>query len=339
MAILNRRRQSALPWLAGALLSFAGCAILGALEAEDHPFAFSHRLHVGDQGLECIACHAQAPNADAPGMPGPGGCALCHAEIDAPKPPERQIAALFDGKAYKARHVMAVGGDVRFAHAKHAERAEDCNACHADLAQSDRTTPEHALSMDECSACHAAKGAPNECATCHEKIRSDAKPPSHVASWRRSHGAVFRACDREDTASRCDLCHTESSCSTCHLAEAPENHKGYWRDRGHGLAASMDRQNCAACHQPDACDRCHQENAPRNHVGGFGAPLDRHCLTCHEPVRDETCITCHAGTPSHALATPMPSWHLPSMNCRQCHGNGQPLPHVDDGSTCTHCHL
>ncbi|MBK7878282.1 MAG: cytochrome c3 family protein [Planctomycetes bacterium] len=325
--------------MALALLSLAGCAIFEALKTGDQPLAFSHAVHVGDQGLDCVACHAQAESGDEPGMPGPQGCALCHAEIDAKKPPERQIAALYDGKTYRAQHVLALADEVRFSHAKHVERAQDCAACHDALAKSDRVEPAHALRMDDCTACHAAKPASNDCATCHERIRADAQPPSHVASWMRSHGGVVRACEREETANRCDLCHTETSCQTCHLAQAPENHKGFWRERGHGLTASMDRQNCAACHQPDSCDRCHQENAPRSHRGTWGAPQDRHCVSCHEPLAGESCATCHQATPSHDAATPMPAWHIPAMNCRQCHGNGQPLPHIDDGSSCTRCHL
>lgn len=339
MAVLIRTRsKAARAGLALALSFLAGCAILEALKANDAGPAFSHKLHVGDQGLECVACHAHAEDGDEPGMPGQQGCMLCHAEIDQKMPAERKLATFFDGKVFRAKNVLDLTGDVQFAHAKHAQREGDCNACHASIVEGDRVQASDAIRMEDCTKCHTAKKASLDCATCHQTIRADVKPPSHVASWTRAHGGVVRACERETTANRCELCHSESSCQTCHLAQAPENHKGYWRERGHGLAASLDRQNCAACHQPDSCDRCHQENAPRTHRGTWGAPQDRHCVECHEPLRGETCSACHASTPSHDLATPMPAWHIPSMNCRQCHGNGQPLPHVDDGSTCTTCH-
>jgi hypothetical protein len=38
------------------------------------------------------------------------------------------------------------------------------------------------------------------------------------------------------------------------------------------------------------------------------------------------------------MATPLPPDHNAGMNCRMCHGNGQPLPHVDNGQQCTSCH-
>ena len=50
-------------------------------------------------------------------------------------------------------------------------------------------------------------------------------------------------------------------------------------------------------------------------------------------------MVCHKDTRSHALAAPKPAWHTPAMNCRQCHGVSQPLPHVDKGDNCNLCHL
>jgi hypothetical protein len=70
----------------------------------------------------------------------------------------------------------------------------------------------------------------------------------------------------------------------------------------------------------------------------FGSPQNTHCLSCHLPLQGEGCFTCHKGTPSHQTAAPMPANHLPSMNCRQCHGLTAPLPHPDNGSLCTACH-
>jgi hypothetical protein len=138
------------------------------------------------------------------------------------------------------------------------------------------------------------------------------------------HGQAVRAASQA-LADRCSLCHTESTCTTCHQESPPENHNNFWRIRGHGIAAQMDRGNCATCHRADSCDRCHAEVLPQNHGGRF-------------PLQSNGCIVCHKGTPSHALATPLPPSHNPGMNCRQCHGVDQPLPHVDNGANCTMCH-
>ena len=78
---------------------------------------------------------------------------------------------------------------------------------------------------------------------------------------------------------------------------------------------------------------------PDSHGGNWGGTQSVHCLTCHFPLSGESCAVCHKGTPSHLEAAPKPDWHTPAMNCRQCHGVGQPLPHVDKGDDCNACHL
>lgn len=342
MALLDRwtslgaraRRASIL-----ALFGLAGCAIIGSLQSGEKPFAFSHKLHVEDQGLGCVDCHTKWDKSDEPGMPGAKQCALCHADIDKEKPPEKQIAQLFDGEKFKAHMYSEQAEIISFSHQKHAARDNDCTVCHAAVAASDAVAPELKLKMEDCQKCHAQRKGPSDCTACHASISKELPPPNHDTKWMREHGRTMRAKNNDMRAERCDTCHTEASCLQCHKAEQPENHTNYWRRRGHGLTASMDRRSCSACHQPESCDACHSQTKPSNHAGSWGNPLDRHCLTCHEPLRlEDNCQTCHKSTPSHQLATPMPDWHIPAMNCRQCHGHGQPLPHVDNGMTCTTCH-
>ena len=343
MALLSRGhgRARALALVVG--LGLAGCMILDALVQEERPYAFSHRIHVVDEGLDCADCHSAWEEEEDPGLPLPAQCALCHADLDAEKPPERQVASLFEGNRFRAARAGALPDEVLFSHRQHATRGEECVACHGSIAENEGLSaepgPELRLSMEECLACHAAGQGPgaDDCAACHAEIRLDVAPPSHRANWKRFHGTLVRA--RTDVrADQCMLCHQVSSCETCHRSELPESHDNYWRRRAHGLVASMDRDSCSTCHEPDSCDRCHQEARPLDHVGLWGAPKDLHCLTCHEPLRSETCSVCHASAPSHALATPLPPDHLPGMDCRQCHGQGQPLPHVDNGQVCTSCH-
>ena len=142
------------------------------------------------------------------------------------------------------------------------------------------------------------------------------------------------------TINRCALCHTQSTCVTCHQDQPPQNHNNFFRNRGHGVAASMDRRNCATCHRSDFCNRCHSETKPLSHMPAWGSPVNLHCNGCHFPVATpgQSCVVCHKGTPSHNFAAPMPPGHNPAMNCRQCHGVTQPLPHSDPGIECILCH-
>jgi hypothetical protein len=341
MAILSRpisavRRAT---WIGAALVvALAGCALMKALGPNQKPFGFDHKLHVVDQGLECTDCHANVETADDPGIPALGQCQLCHAETDAQKPPEKQIASLFvDGK-FKRTRTAAYSSEIRFPHQKHATSGMDCAVCHGAFdANSSATNPTVTWSMSTCVDCHAERKVSTDCATCHNEIRADVAPPSHARNWPKNHGKVFREKDGS-TLNNCAMCHSDTSCNSCHLEQAPDNHTVYWRRRAHGFTARMDRDSCAACHREDSCDRCHSEIQPSTHVGAWGAPTDRHCLTCHMPLKNENCAACHKGTPSHQLAAPKPPGHNPAMNCRMCHGHGQPLPHVDNGDNCNSCH-
>ena len=341
MALLNLGTplRSRGPLLAAILLAvFAGCVLVDALRGEK-PFAFSHRVHVVQEELECADCHRGGTTSDEPGMPALSQCMLCHKAIDEKKPPGRQVASLYVGKEYQGAHAAELGHEIVFSHKQHTGQVKDCDACHVGIKENEVVDRHQAVTMDACNRCHDERNVKGgrDCAVCHKEIRADRKPETHQPLWLRAHGRTVRA-HSEETNDRCSLCHDDSSCESCHLAEPPENHNIYFRRRGHGVMARMDRDQCAACHRPDGCDACHNEARPLNHVGGWGSPTDNHCRTCHEPLRNSECSTCHKSAPSHGLAAPKPPGHVPSMNCRQCHGVGVRLPHFDNGDDCNSCH-
>ncbi len=338
MALLNPDRRglpTALVVTSAAAL--AGCFLVEIVAPREERLEFSHRLHVQEQGLDCSDCHGGVEDSDEPGMPVLAQCALCHEDLDADKPPEKQVASLFAGGQYAAARVSALSSEVIFSHLAHVGTSYGCSACHGALEESDRIGPEVAVPMDECGACHREAGAPEECATCHREIRADRPPRSHDQEWMAIHGSIVRG-GSDDAVDRCDLCHKESSCTICHQIEPPRDHTNYWRRRGHSLSAAFDRDRCAACHEPDSCNRCHEQALPITHVGTWGGTLSTHCFSCHFPLRAEGCFTCHKDADSHSRAPPKPPDHFPGMDCRQCHGLTAPLPHADNGSDCNICH-
>ena len=318
------------------VLGAAGCVLFGGGRA-GKPFAFSHKVHVDGEGLDCADCHAASETTGRPAMPALAACNLCHTQIDADKPPERRVAALYDGTASRQTKASALDGEIVFAHDKHVAAVQDCNACHQGIAQNEVVDASVAVEKAACLACHSSKNVADDCATCHREQRSDRAPRTHQNNWLRFHGKTVRA-ESEAIVDRCSMCHTESTCVTCHQTQLPDSHNNFFRRRGHGLVARMDRENCAACHRADSCDSCHEQTRPQSHVGSFGGRRNTHCFACHLPVEASDCVTCHRATPSHLRAAPLPSGHTPSMNCRACHGVSAPLPHVDKGDHCTACH-
>ncbi|MCE9593549.1 MAG: hypothetical protein K8S98_05090 [Planctomycetes bacterium] len=338
MALLNGTRARWTWSLAAAffLLVVAGCALIRALGPERR-FAFSHARHVGEEKLDCIICHESAAVADDPGMPSPDTCQACHDELDAEKAPESQVATLFDAQQFRAAHASRIGAEPIFSHKQHVKADVACASCHDGIDDNRVVDASIAVDMARCTACHAERSLANACSTCHRELRADVAPANHAHDWIERHGR--RALAHElATADSCSLCHAQASCADCHRIQAPKNHDGFFRLRGHGLFAAEDRASCAACHTPDSCAQCHEETRPLSHTGLFGGTRSQHCIACHFPLKAEGCATCHATTPSHELAVPKPAWHTPAMNCRQCHGVSAPLPHVDKGDDCNACH-
>lgn len=336
MAILTRGWMAA--GAATALL--AGCAMLAWTGAPERP-AFPHALHGADLGLDCEICHPGATTAADAERPPSESCQLCHDGIDPDKPVAQRAAALFTPEgAYRAAPISRLDPEVRFAHDRHARAGVHCTACHGDVAGTSTVPASVRVEKAACLRCHTEQRVRDDCTTCHTHWDRTVAPPTHVAGWREEgHGCPVRG-GSTALVDRCSLCHTESSCTACHATEPPRSHTNHFRHVGHGLVASLDRESCTTCHRTDSCTSCHQQTAPRSHVAGFGGTKSSHCISCHEGESPtHRCSTCHQGTPSHTLATPLPAGtHSPALNCRQCHGAGQPLPHPDNGSACTDCH-
>jgi hypothetical protein len=344
MAVLADRSQRLSPRgiarltaLALMLVTAGGCMWFDKLGG-DHGLAFDHELHVKQQGLSCINCHQDAKRADDPGMPGLDQCMTCHEEIDPAKAPEKHVDTLFHGEKFDAHHASQLTSEVVFSHKRHTTANLECGACHTGIEKNQRITADMRVTMDNCTRCHSSVQVATDCSTCHREVAQNWAPDTHHHNWKKMHGGVVRA-ESDATVDRCTLCHTESTCAACHKSEPPESHNNFWRLRGHGVAAMIDRQNCAACHESDSCERCHRDAIPQNHVGMWATTKATHCLSCHAPLRDTGCAACHQDTPSHLQALPKPPDHYIGQNCRQCHGIFAPLPHVDNGSDCNSCHF
>ncbi|MBI4600850.1 MAG: cytochrome c3 family protein [Planctomycetes bacterium] len=339
----SRRRTTTLLTLI-AVLPAAGCLLMTQLGLLPDPRAFSHKLHGTEQELACSDCHATAETAEKAekaSMPKLRQCRLCHEGIDEEKPPERRVAALY-GEAHQWSPPAVLGSEVIFSHKLHvAEKSIACADCHRGIEDSKAVSDRVRVFKDDCMGCHERSGLSNDCAVCHAEVRRDWQPPNHLRLWKELHGQAVRA-ETGRSAERCSLCHADSTCASCHQDEPPRSHTNHWRHRGHGIAASIDRARCLTCHRDDYCDRCHREVSPRNHTGAWGEPRNRHCLTCHLPLRDEACFACHRSTPGHGGAPGRPENEQHAVateaTCRTCH-DVIGIAHPDNGDNCGSCHL
>jgi len=364
----------------GAFLDEAGKPRWSNVTAQSPDVSFDHAKHLAKklECANCHQAIEQSTSVGADLFVTMDACVKCHTEKQAKTDCATCHKAAAKNVAEGKGPYFAPGNHDTYWRAVHGSvsrldapriRAEKCEDCHAkqDFPAAARCDTCHAAtkpashdaawrgvhgagvrsdpaSLESCAKCHESAQFPaqSRCDVCHVAT----KPANHAAMWKELHGQTVRR-DPQTVTAKCAFCHDktgfppESRCSGCHRTEAPRDHSQSWRvSGGHGLSASMDRARCAACHTPDTCQTCHATVTPKSHRAGWGAPRDRHCTSCHLPLRADAvdgCGVCHQGTPSHASAPPMPSSppHRPDLTCRKCHYR---LEHADNGTNCVTCH-
>lgn len=320
-----------------ALAVVSGCVMINELEIYKlRPVKFSHVSH---NKKKCKDCHREFKKSEEAGMPNPNYCLLCHKTDEDIK---KYVTPFILDEKLIWTSVTELADEIVFSHKLHHDKEVQCEDCHPGIEENEAVSKKLRNSKDDCMKCHSAEKVAGKCETCHEKIDKEFEPPSHRRGWEVIHGQAVRAGRDEPFENRCELCHTNSACTKCHLEEEPRDHTGDWRHQGHGMAARMDRDRCAACHRSDYCDSCHWETSPRNHLGGWGAPANQHCVSCHLPLGESGCVTCHKSDPGHWGSRPLPGniTHTAATyyECKTCHTRNQTLRHLDKGDDCKWCH-
>ncbi len=146
----------------GAVLAF------GDAPPIEQPMSFSHRIHVGQVGLDCQFCHTSARRSTVAGLPPLTTCRGCHLEV---RPDSELVAPIHAAweqqKPIEWMQVHDLPEYVRFDHSAHVNRGVDCSTCHGDVASMETAQREVTHSMGFCVQCHSDNAAPLDCTTCH----------------------------------------------------------------------------------------------------------------------------------------------------------------------------
>lgn len=138
------------------------------LAVAPQPVAFSHRVHAGEAGLECLFCHSQAEEGDYAEIPTAAECMVCHQQVAASSPEVQKVAAAAaSGEGIPWVPVYRVPDIVFFSHKEHLEAGEECATCHGPVETRDVLEKEVSTSMTACLDCHRERGAPVHCTLCH----------------------------------------------------------------------------------------------------------------------------------------------------------------------------
>ena len=171
----------------------------------DQPVPFSHKHHVGDDGLDCRYCHTTVESSAFAGMPSSQTCMNCHSQIWAGSPvlePVRQSVAT--GIPLQWNRVTQVPGFVYFDHSIHVQKGVGCASCHGQVDQMPLTTQVASLHMEWCLDCHRQ---PERFVRPREQVFNMTWDPADEGTDQETLG---RRLMREYKIQRL------TSCSTCH---------------------------------------------------------------------------------------------------------------------------
>ena len=119
------------------------------------PIPFSHKHHVGDDGIDCRYCHTTVETGRFAGLPSTHVCLTCHSQLyrDAP------LLALLHQSARRNRpvkwaRVYTLPDFVYFDHGAHVAKGVACQECHGRVDQMPLTWRAQPMQMQWCLSCH-----------------------------------------------------------------------------------------------------------------------------------------------------------------------------------------
>jgi hypothetical protein len=151
----------------GAILVIALVTALAAINespyitevgvARSQPVPFSHKHHVGDDGIDCRYCHTSVEESSFAGIPPTKTCMNCHTQIWSESPMLEPVRESFrSDRAIQWTRVHNLPGFVYFDHSIHIHKGVGCSTCHGRVDQMPLTWRENTLYMDWCLDCHRA---------------------------------------------------------------------------------------------------------------------------------------------------------------------------------------
>ncbi len=119
------------------------------------PVQFSHKHHVGDDGIDCRYCHTSVEVSNSAGMPPTKTCMNCHSQIWSESPYLEIVRASYrDNKPIEWTRVHDLPDYVYFNHSIHVNKGIGCASCHGRVDQMAAVYQASSLQMEWCLECH-----------------------------------------------------------------------------------------------------------------------------------------------------------------------------------------
>lgn len=131
--------------------------LTGRYLEKQQPVQFSHKHHVGDDGIDCRYCHQTVETTASAGMPSTQTCMNCHSQLWADSPYLEPVRASFrDNKPIEWERVHDLPEYTYFNHSIHVAKGVGCSTCHGSIDKMPAVYQENTLQMEWCIACHRA---------------------------------------------------------------------------------------------------------------------------------------------------------------------------------------
>ena len=132
------------------------------------PIRFSHKIHAGDNKLDCLFCHSGARRAPVAGIPSVQYCMGCHRMAATGRPEIARLRTYWEKQVpVRWAKVVKEPDYVFFNHSPHIARGIRCQKCHGPVETMSEVKLDHTLSMNVCVDCHRQNKASTDCYTCH----------------------------------------------------------------------------------------------------------------------------------------------------------------------------
>jgi len=189
------------------------------------PVQFSHKHHVGDDGIDCRYCHTSVETSNTAGLPPTKTCMNCHSQIWSESPYLEIVRTSYkENKPIEWTRVHDLPDFVYFNHSIHVNKGIGCASCHGRVDQMPMVYQAASLQMEWCLACHRAperflrpKDKITDMAWNIEADASDdvSANPFNLLAENRAPKRVEKALDLKREY-RIRSARILTSCSTCH---------------------------------------------------------------------------------------------------------------------------
>lgn len=128
--------------------------------APDQPIKFSHKVHVGENGIDCMYCHTTVEQGKSAGIPAANLCMNCHIIVrEGTNSGKFEIAKVVEANETSEPidwiRIHNLPDHVFFSHAVHVGSGKlDCAQCHGPVEEMDIMEQHSDLSMGWCVNCH-----------------------------------------------------------------------------------------------------------------------------------------------------------------------------------------